>query len=175
MSRKMAEVIVREYAATGLNATEAARRAGYAESTAESRGYDIVQIATQRILEAAREEKRKPSLAETKSLIEILGLTPVETMREYLKIIAQDRDVSTKLKAITPLMRTIDPRFSDGESTQQSPVHITVERVETLENKGDIHSVGKDSFRDTIRDVELETPEENPSPEAPTSPQVESE
>ena len=175
MHPEMAKAVVKAYAANGYNATQAAKSVGYAASTAEVRGFDIVRIATQRIIEAAAKESKGLSLRESRSLIELMGLKEEEVKAEYVKIIGQDKDLATKLRAITPLMGEIDSRFSDSEKVAASPVNITVERVNTFENKGNIDNVAQDSFRDTIRDIAVEDSPADATPEAPTSPVAESE
>lgn len=175
MHPEMAKEVLKAYAANGYNATQAAKSVGYADSTAEVRGYDIVRIATKRLIDAAAKEKKGISLIESRSLVELMGLTDVEVKTEYVKVIGQDKDFASKLRALTPLMGEIDARFSDSEKVPQSPVHITVERVNTFENKGDSGSVAQDSFRDTIRDVEVNTPSPDGTPQGPTSPVADSE
>jgi hypothetical protein len=172
MNRKMAEVVLQEYAASGMNATEAAKRAGYKESTANSRGYDIVAIATERILEAAAQEKRKPSISETRTVLDVLGLTPIDAIREYLKILGQDRDMATKHRALLPVMKHLHSSFSEDEVKQTSPVTITVERL-NVDNKGDSERVAQSTLSDTIRDIAVDDSPADVAPEAPTSPAVE--
>jgi hypothetical protein len=174
MAKRMAERVLEEYAASGMNATEAAKRAGYKESTANARGYDIVAIATKRLLDAAREENRKPSLSETRTVLELLGLTPVEVLREYVKVVGQDRDLASKLKALGPLMSSLHAAFAQDENQQKAPsVAIVVEN--NLDNQGNYERVAQSTFRDTITDIDVVTPEPPMPIEGATSPVAESE
>ena len=172
MAPEMAREIVKQYQLTGYNATQAAKNAGYSDITASQHGYSIVSRATQRLAEAAAKNKINPLPNETDTILEAMGLTPIDVITEYLKLLGQDKDLSTKHKALAPLMKSIHTGFSEEQQQQTSPVNITVERL-NVDNKGDSNDVAQYSFRDTIRDIAVDDSPSNDTTQAPVDPATE--
>jgi len=88
----------------------AAKEAGFTDKTSEKQGKKLletaIEITKERALQRAITGKGE-SQATAMSVLGTLGVTRDFAVEQYMKIVSQDKDLSTKLKALVPLMKDI--------------------------------------------------------------------
>jgi hypothetical protein len=62
----------------------------------------------------------------SRTVLDIVGINKDDVIKEYLKVILQDRDLTNKLKAMTPLLRELSIRLDEVEVKTTPSINITV-------------------------------------------------
>lgn len=140
-----------KYYGESNNVRQSALKAGYKDSYASKQGYRIVERALKyqinRALEVI-ESKDKTTLEVKDALASLIGYNSEDIGEQFKKIVEQDRDYSSKLKALTPLLKEQGINIQDTEDTKTIvPImNITVRNdpqriVHTQVDEGDIVDV----------------------------------
>lgn len=95
----------------------AAIKAGYSPIYAHANGRKILQTA---IKEQAKEiielVDQKPAKENKKLMYELIGLTKEELYENVKYLLTQDKDLSTRLKVLTPLIAQADVQLNTEEA-----------------------------------------------------------
>jgi len=123
--------LMKDYRANNFNATKTLLDNGYKESTAQKEQYKTMERAN-KVVKAMLPIDKDNTIQETsQDVLALIGYTREDVIKELIKVVNQDRDLTNKLKAMKPLLDAINYRLED-DNTQKTPsVNITVERVET--------------------------------------------
>lgn len=128
MNPNKARKILTDYAANGYNAKKTLIDNGYSESTANKISGEIIKRATRAVAkEVANMELVDIGKSQTKSAIEILGLTSGEVANTLKKIATNDRDYASALKVLRVLAKEIGVHLDEEETKTQPLLNITVE------------------------------------------------
>lgn len=138
MSTKMnptkATKLLRDYQKNNFNAKKTLIENGYSEKTATQNAKKTLAVANRVIKEQLNlDEDTTPK--ESSSVLDIIGFTKEEVVQELVKVIKQDRDLSSKLKAIKPMLDSIDYRLDEDTSQKTPSVNITLQENEVIEVK----------------------------------------
>jgi hypothetical protein len=127
-----AQDVLKAYRENNYNASKALQGIGYKETTATRKSKDVINGAIRTVAKAKLEKlvTNKDMDLSKLSLIESIGLTDEEVTGEYLKIIAQDKDLSTKLKALLPLLAIKGIKWDENQTKVTVPIlNITTETI----------------------------------------------
>ena len=127
--------LMKDYQANNFNAKKTLLENGYSEKTASKMQHEIMKRAEKRVKGMLPIDENK-SLKETSNdVLALLGYTKDDVIKELLKVIQQDRDFTNKLKAMQPLLRSLNYNIDDTEQQKTPAVNITVEKLNT-DNSG---------------------------------------
>jgi len=123
-----AQDILKTYRENNYNASKALVKVGYGKASATKQSKLILNSAIKTI--AKNKLENLVSSSNPMSLIEDIGLTSDEVIGEYLKIIVQDKDLSTKLKALLPLLAVKGLKWDNEQAKVNIPIlNITTETI----------------------------------------------
>ena len=126
MALAKAKQVLSEYKKSDYNASKALQNAGYKQSTALHQSKPVLNSAIKRV---AKEQLKTlvTSSNPLASLFEVVGISENEVLEEYTKILKQDKDISTKLKALLPLLATKGIKWNEEEAKTKAPqLNITI-------------------------------------------------
>ena len=123
--------LLKDYQANNFNATKTLKDNGYKDSTANKEQYKTMARA-QKVVKSMLPIGEDRDLKETsQDVLALIGYTREDVIKELLKVINQDKDLTNKLKAMSPLLKAINYNLDDSEQTTAPTVNITVEKVNT--------------------------------------------
>jgi hypothetical protein len=128
MPVEKAKEILRAYKAHNYNASKALPTVGYTSDTATKASKPILNRALKAV---AKESLYRIADSEDpmRDLFELVRVSKEDTLSEYVKILRQDKDLSTKLKALLPLLRELGLTWDETQVKVATPVlNITVSR-----------------------------------------------
>lgn len=132
--------VLRAYRESNYNASVALPKVGYKQSTATKQSKSIINKSIKKVAKDKLQSLVNSSNPLT--LIESIGLTDDEVLGEYIKIIAQDKDLSTKLKALLPLLSQKGLKWNEEQTKVTIPtLNLTVETTEPTSQTKPMDSV----------------------------------
>lgn len=129
-----------DYAKNNYNAGKTLRENGYKESVALAKSGQVLGTA-ERIVRENLNLDTKDMKETSQTLLDIVGVSREDVLKEYLKVILQDRDLTNKLKAMSPLLKELSIRLDDVETKITPSINITVKEKDKTPNIKDIETV----------------------------------
>ena len=136
MPIEKAKVILQKYRESNYNATEALPKVGYTNTVATKQSKRVINTAIKTVVKSDINEIVNSSNPMSK-LLGFVGLSQDELANEYLSLIKQNKDLSTKLKAMLPLLAEHGIKWNDDKVDVQVPVlNVTVKdnKIDTIHN-----------------------------------------
>ncbi len=125
MHLEQARKIVGNWRKNGFKAGKALLELGYSPSVANKKSGEVINRALRVIAKVeAKEIMESPNPSRT--LLGYVGMTSNELRDEYVYIIRQNKDMSNKLKALTPLLAELGIRWGDEKQIIQPVLNLTV-------------------------------------------------
>lgn len=112
-----------------FNATKTLIENGYSKETATKASKRILNSSIRKV---AKEQVKTLATTDNplQALLGIIRMSEGELTDEYAKIIKQDKDLSTKLKAMTPLLNKLGFKWDENQTKVNVPIlNITTEQV----------------------------------------------
>lgn len=126
---------MKDYAKNNYNAKKTLLENGYSENTANKIPGVILESARKRVNESLYDNQEKSIKETSKDVFELIGITREDIIKELKTVILQDKDFTNKLKAMKPLLDSMDYRL-DSDSTQKTPtVSLTLSNNDVIEVK----------------------------------------
>lgn len=140
MHPKKATKLMQDYAKNNFNGYKTLISNGYSPSTANTRPGEILGKAEEVVKKSLKLDTT--DIKETsKTVLDIVGIDKEEVIKEYLKVVLQDRDLTNKLKAMTPLLKELSIRLDDVETKTAPSINITVKEKSKPDDINSIESV----------------------------------
>ena len=130
MSPTKASKLLSDYNKNNFNAYKTLKENGYSEKTAKAvakRTLNTAHETVNRSLQLDNKDIKETS----KTVFDIVGISPEDTIKELVKVLQQDRDFTNKLKAMKPLLDALNYHLEDDNNQKAPSVNITVEKVDT--------------------------------------------
>ena len=115
-----------KYRENNFNASKALIAAGYTEKSAKKASK---QIFNRSIKKVATEQLKELAISDNpmSKLFGVVGISDKEVLSEYVKILKQDKDLSTKLKSMLPLLKELGLTWNEEQVAVKVPIlNITV-------------------------------------------------
>jgi len=126
MPIEKAKVILQKYREANYNATEALPKVGYTNTVATKQSKRVINTAIKTVVKSDINEIVNSSNPMSK-LLGFVGLSQDELANEYLSLIKQNKDLSTKLKAMLPLLAEHGIKWDNEKTDVQVPIlNVTV-------------------------------------------------
>lgn len=134
MPLEKAQVILQSYRENNYNASEALPKVGYTKNVATKLSKRVLNTAIKRVVKDNMNELVNSSNPISK-LLGFVGMNENELANEYLSLIKQNKDLSTKLKAMLPLLAEKGIKWNDDSTNIQVPVlNVTVEQNKAVDS-----------------------------------------
>ena len=130
-----ARKVLKSYQDNNYNASKALQSVGYTEQTADKASKIIINAAIKKV---ARDELKniETSVNPMSSLLGIVGIERDDLLKEYTKILKQDKDLSTKLKSMLPLLKELGLTWEQEQTNVKVPIlNITTRGTEVETTK----------------------------------------
>ena len=122
-----AKKVLRAYKDNNYNAYQALLAAGYKETVAQKQSKYVINNAIKTVATQEMNELVQHSNPMSK-LLEFAKLSEDELANEYLSLIKQNKDLSTKLKAMIPLLAEKGIKWNEEQVKITTPVlNVTME------------------------------------------------
>lgn len=129
-----AKDILKAYRENNYNASKALVKVGYKPSTAQKASKPIIEKAIkQAVIEEIKEIEENPALSPRNKLLSLVGISENELLNEYMYIVKQNKDLTNKLKALTPLLKTVGVEWNEQATTVNPTLNLTVEQVTPID------------------------------------------
>jgi hypothetical protein len=119
MPLEKAKGIMQAYKDNDYVASKALPRLGYARNSVRARSGEILDTAVNTIVRAGDND----------AILEYLGITDKDIATEYLFIVNQKKDMSSKLKALQPLLARKGIKWDDQKVQMNPTLNLTVKEV----------------------------------------------
>jgi hypothetical protein len=134
--------VLTKYREADFNAVQGLQNAGYTKSTSQKASKKILNGAIRKVA-TAELKAITTSVNPLHSLLGIVGITSEELINEYMFIVKQNKDLSTKLKAMLPLLAQHGITWNDDSVKVEAPVlNLTIRKDNTATDKGIIDVKG---------------------------------
>ena len=114
-----AEKLITDWKANGYNKRKTLRQNNYSESMANKASNKPIDSAI-KVLSKAKNDAIQASPSPSRSILDVVGYTADELIGHYRSIVEQQKDLSSKLKALQPLLAIL------GITWQQDKVDVKV-------------------------------------------------
>ena len=134
MNIAKARKVLQAYKENGLNASKALPTVGYAQTTSTKHSGKVINRAVKAI---AEEDLRNIATSSNPvaSLFDIVKVSSEDVLSEYVKILRQDKDLSTKLKSMLPLLKELGLTWEQEQTNVKVPIlNITTRGTEVIDN-----------------------------------------
>lgn len=138
ISLAKAQDVLKVYREHNFNASQSLQASGYSEKTSKKASKQILNSAIKKV---AKEQLKSLVVSDNpmSTLLGIVGISKDELLGEYIKLIAQDKDLSTKLKAMLPLLAEHGITWNEEKTDVQVPIlNVTVSKNSQVDNNTDI-------------------------------------
>lgn len=130
MPIEQAKIILNEYRKTGYNKSKALKNLGYSDSVANRSSKNTINSAYKAVAREIISSKDASVAAAT--IFDMVGITDVDALGEYLKIIKQDKDLTNKLKALMPLLKEKGIVWQDEAVIAKPTVNLTMIKNDSI-------------------------------------------
>jgi len=121
-----AQKVLKAYRDNNYNASKALIDVGYSPQTADKQSKLVINRSIKKVAKEQMEEIVNSSNPMSK-LLGFVGLSQDELANEYLSLIKQNKDLSTKLKAMLPLLAEHGIKWDNEKTDVQVPIlNVTV-------------------------------------------------
>lgn len=127
MPVEKAKNIIKAYKDNGYNAVQGLKSVGYSMNTAQAQGGRTIDTAVRTIVAAGDND----------AILEFVGLTDEAIATEYRFILEQKKDLSSKLKALQPLLARKGIKWDEQKTTINPTLNLTVKEVAPIRAVGD--------------------------------------
>jgi len=128
-----AKKVLQVYKKNNYNAYQTLLEAGYKETVAQKQSKRVINNAIKTVATQEMKDLVQSSNPMSK-LLEFAKLSEDELANEYLSLIKQNKDLSTKLKAMIPLLAEQGIKWNEEQVKISTPVlNITMEDKETVQ------------------------------------------
>jgi len=128
MDKQKAFKIIESYKRNNYNGYKTLIDCGYKETTARKKSKDTIEVATKVYLSALASEVGSPTQSSevstrsnVGSILDRVGITSEDLLSEFKSVVMQNRDLTNKLKAMSPLLKELSINLDNSESTQSIP------------------------------------------------------
>jgi hypothetical protein len=128
MAPTKATKILKEYRDNNYNAKKTLINNGYSETTATKNAGRTIETAHDTVKKSL-DMPKDTSIEEVTDVLDIVGFTRDDVVKELVKVIKQDRDNTNKLKAMKPLLDTINYHLEDDNMQKSPTVSLTIEEA----------------------------------------------
>lgn len=127
-----AKRVLKNYRESNFNAKKALLDSGYSEQTAMKGSKRVINNAIKKV---AKEEYNEivSSSNPMNKLLQTVGISEGELINEYMYIVKQNKDLTNKLKALTPLLKTVGVEWNEQATTVNPTLNLTVEQVAPID------------------------------------------
>ena len=129
ISPTKATKLLKDYRENNFNAKKTLIQNGYSEKTAIKNAGRTLETANQAVKRALKLPD-DTDIEQTSGVLDIVGFTREDVIKELIKVINQDRDLTNKLKAMKPLLDSINYHLEDDKQLSQPSVNITIDKIE---------------------------------------------
>jgi hypothetical protein len=135
MPKEKAVKIMKDYAKNNFNAYKTLKENGYSESTANKQPSYPINNAKKVVANALDLDPNRSVKDVSSDVFALIGISREDIIKELVKVIKQDKDLTNKLKALTPALKHLNYDITNSEDTvKPQPITITLEEtVKTID------------------------------------------
>lgn len=149
MNVTKAKEILKVYQENGFNASKALPKVGYTKDTASKASKPIINRAI-KVIATEQLKRIESSDNPMEDMFQLVGISKGDLIAEYTSVIRQNKDLSTKLKSMLPLLKELGLQWNEDKVDVKVPVlNIITKGSDTIPLNKDINSVAQSSLSDT--------------------------
>ena len=158
MPLQKAQKVISEYRKAGFNASKGLVNAGYAKDSATKQSKKIIESALKKVTdEEIKKTVYDSSLSPRSKILQMVGMSEGELINEYMYIVKQNKDLTNKLKAMLPLLKTQGIVWEDSNTTVNPTLNLTVKtNTPALDHAQNISAPPADNVIDVVSSVSHE-------------------